>query len=142
MGVRFEAMRGDTEQLRAAMAHIRDHLPADAAPGPTMDPRMLAAIGIEAADILDFALPVEGGHAAVQLLITPSLGLRINRLVASAERDVLGEAERSLPLDGFYTGYMKNQRRPGELLWRIEWDLLGRFQLLRAGQPLDEERDG
>ncbi|MEZ5568143.1 MAG: prepilin-type N-terminal cleavage/methylation domain-containing protein [Halioglobus sp.] len=30
----------------------------------------------------------------------------------------------------------------GELLWRIEWDLLGRFQLLRAGQPLDEERDG
>ncbi|NCF18736.1 MAG: prepilin-type N-terminal cleavage/methylation domain-containing protein [Haliea sp.] len=29
-------------------------------------------------------------------------------------------------------------RQSGELLWRLEWDLLGRFQLLRRGE-LDEE---
>jgi prepilin-type N-terminal cleavage/methylation domain-containing protein len=29
-------------------------------------------------------------------------------------------------------------RASGELLWRLEWDLLGRFELLRRGEP-DEE---
>ncbi|GAB4043318.1 MAG: xanthine dehydrogenase small subunit [Rubrivivax sp.] len=32
----------------------------------------------------------------------------------------LGADERTLPLDGFYLGYMQNQRRPGEVLVRIE----------------------
>lgn len=27
----------------------------------------------------------------------------------------------------------------GELLWRVEWDLLGRFDVLRRGEPADEE---
>jgi xanthine dehydrogenase small subunit len=31
-----------------------------------------------------------------------------------------GAAVRQLPLDAFYTGYMKNERRPGELLTAIE----------------------
>ena len=29
-------------------------------------------------------------------------------------------------------------RDSGDLLWRLEWDLLGRFELLRKGEP-DEE---
>lgn len=29
----------------------------------------------------------------------------------------------------------------GDLLWRIEWDLLGRFKLLRRGQSEEEEYD-
>ena len=31
------------------------------------------------------------------------------------------------------------QEDSGDLLWRIEWDLFGRFKLLRRGQPEDEE---
>lgn len=31
------------------------------------------------------------------------------------------------------------RRDSGELLWRIEWDLLGRFTLLRAGLPEDDD---
>ena len=27
----------------------------------------------------------------------------------------------------------------GELLWRVEWDLLGRFEILRRGIPDDED---
>jgi general secretion pathway protein H len=34
------------------------------------------------------------------------------------------------------------KQRGGELLWRIEWDLLGRFKVLRRGVPdEDEEKD-
>jgi general secretion pathway protein H len=29
----------------------------------------------------------------------------------------------------------------GDLLWRLEWDLLGRFSLLLRGEPEDEEED-
>jgi len=31
------------------------------------------------------------------------------------------------------------RRRDDELLWRIEWDLLGRFDVLRGGIPREEE---
>lgn len=31
------------------------------------------------------------------------------------------------------------QRADGELLWRIEWDLLGRFDLLPRGEELEDE---
>jgi xanthine dehydrogenase small subunit len=44
----------------------------------------------------------------------------------------LGAEERTLPLDGFYLGYMKNQRRPGELLVRIEVPLPQAGWVLRA----------
>jgi xanthine dehydrogenase small subunit len=43
-----------------------------------------------------------------------------------------GRTERRLPLDGFYTGYMQNQRRPGELLVDIEVPLPGAATRLRA----------
>jgi prepilin-type N-terminal cleavage/methylation domain-containing protein len=33
-------------------------------------------------------------------------------------------------------------RESGELLWRIEWDLLGRFRLLRRGEEEDLEAEG
>lgn len=33
------------------------------------------------------------------------------------------------------------QRRDGSLLWRLEWDLLGRSELLPKGEPLDEVDD-
>src|SRR6056297_2335936 len=33
------------------------------------------------------------------------------------------------------------RREDGELLWRIEWDLLGRFELLPGGVPDDEWED-
>jgi len=33
------------------------------------------------------------------------------------------------------------QRDSGELLWRVEWDLLGRFQVLRRGEAQDELLD-
>ena len=29
----------------------------------------------------------------------------------------------------------------GDLLWRLEWDLLGRFELLPRGEPLDDDED-
>jgi general secretion pathway protein H len=32
-------------------------------------------------------------------------------------------------------------RESGDLLWLVEWDLLGRFALLRRGEPLDEESE-
>lgn len=31
------------------------------------------------------------------------------------------------------------ERDSGDLLWRIEWDLLGRFEVLRRGEPEEEE---
>jgi xanthine dehydrogenase small subunit len=43
-----------------------------------------------------------------------------------------GRAVRTLPLDGFYTGYMRNQRQPGELLVDIEVPLPGPSTQLRA----------
>lgn len=33
------------------------------------------------------------------------------------------------------------QRDSGELLWRVEWDLLGRFEVLRRGEAQDEPLD-
>jgi type II secretion system protein H len=33
------------------------------------------------------------------------------------------------------------QRDSGELLWRVEWDLLGRIQVLRRGEAQDESLD-
>ena len=33
------------------------------------------------------------------------------------------------------------RREDGELLWRIEWDLLGRFELMPGGVPGDERED-
>jgi type II secretion system protein H len=34
------------------------------------------------------------------------------------------------------------RERNGEVLWRIEWDLLGRFELLRRGEPEDDFGEG
>jgi len=55
-------------------------------------------------------------------------------LMALDARIVLrhGDSQRTLPLDSFYTGYMKNQRQAGELLWRIEVPLPGASTQLRA----------
>jgi xanthine dehydrogenase small subunit len=55
-------------------------------------------------------------------------------LLALQARVVLrhGAAERTLPLDGFYLDYMKNQRQPGELLVRIEVPLPDAALQLRA----------
>jgi general secretion pathway protein H len=37
-------------------------------------------------------------------------------------------------------GALEVRREPeGDLLWRVEWDLLGRFSLMRRGIPNDEE---
>ena len=30
------------------------------------------------------------------------------------------------------------RRDSGELLWRVEWDLLGRFEVLRRGEAEDD----
>jgi prepilin-type N-terminal cleavage/methylation domain-containing protein len=39
-------------------------------------------------------------------------------------------------------GYMElRERRTGEILWLIEWDMLGRFTLLPRGVPIDDEYD-
>jgi xanthine dehydrogenase small subunit len=43
-----------------------------------------------------------------------------------------GKSERTLPLDGFYLDYMKNQRRPGELLVRITVPLPAASTQIRA----------
>jgi xanthine dehydrogenase small subunit len=51
-----------------------------------------------------------------------------------------GAAERRLPLDGFYLDYMKNQRRPGELLVRIDVPLPAPGTMLRA-YKLSKRRD-
>jgi prepilin-type N-terminal cleavage/methylation domain-containing protein len=55
------------------------------------------------------------------------------------------ESERILPQLVFYaSGEMTEgalnvrRRETGELLWRIEWDLLGRFEVLRRGEPAPE----
>jgi xanthine dehydrogenase small subunit len=55
-------------------------------------------------------------------------------LLALGARLVLrhGRSTRTLPLDGFYTGYMLNQRQPGELLVDIEVPLPGPATRLRA----------
>lgn len=55
-------------------------------------------------------------------------------LLALDARVVLrhGAAERTLPLDGFYLDYMKNQREPGEVLVRIEVPLPGPALQVRA----------
>jgi CO/xanthine dehydrogenase FAD-binding subunit len=60
-----------------------------------------------------------GDTAPVLLALGASAALRRGRL------------ERTLPLDGFYTGYMQNQRRPGELLVDIEVPLPGRHPAAR-----------
>jgi hypothetical protein len=31
------------------------------------------------------------------------------------------------------------RREDGDMLWRIEWDLLGRFDLLPRGEEIEEE---
>ena len=33
-------------------------------------------------------------------------------------------------------------QQTGELLWLVEWDLLGRFAVLLRGEPVDDEYDG
>jgi hypothetical protein len=33
------------------------------------------------------------------------------------------------------------QMETGDVLWRIEWDLLGRFEVLRRGEVDGEEED-
>ena len=39
-------------------------------------------------------------------------------------------------------GYMElRERTTGEILWLVEWDLLGRFTLLPRGLPIDDEFD-
>jgi xanthine dehydrogenase small subunit len=55
-------------------------------------------------------------------------------LLALDARVVLrhGRSVRTLSLDGFYTGYMTNQRQPGELLVDIEVPLPGPATQLRA----------
>jgi xanthine dehydrogenase small subunit len=55
-------------------------------------------------------------------------------LLALGARLVLrhGDRQRTLPLDGFYTGYMQNQRLPGELLERIDVPLPGTDWQVRA----------
>lgn len=69
--------------------------------------------------------------------------------------DILGEVDLVLETDGkkievvpqviFYSSgevtvgsIALRQTETGELLWRIEWDLLGRFTLLRRGEAPDE----
>jgi len=51
-----------------------------------------------------------------------------------------GRAERTLPLDGFYLDYMKNQRQPGELLVRIDVPLPSPGTQVRA-YKLSKRRD-
>ena len=55
-------------------------------------------------------------------------------LMALDARIVLrhGAQERTVPLDSFYTDYMKNLRQPGELLWRIEVPLSAATTMLHA----------
>ena len=55
-------------------------------------------IGIDAADMLELAVPVKGGQAKVQLLITV-LGLTINHLAADAGREILSTEERQAVLE-------------------------------------------
>ena len=56
-----------------------------------------------------------------------------------------GEERDSSPQVLFYAsgettpGALELRRDSGELLWRVQWDLLGRFELLRRGVEEEEE---
>ena len=96
--MQFEAIRGDVQALRAILTHIRTHPPHGVEVLDPMPPTLLMTIGIDAADMLELAVPVKGGQAKVQLLITV-LGLTINRLAADAGRETLSTEERRAVLE-------------------------------------------
>ena len=67
--------------------------------------------------------------------------------MGAGELNAEGEVAEIVPQIVFYSsgemtaGFIElRQRSSGDLLWRIEWDLLGRFALLRRGEvPADDE---
>jgi len=79
--MRFHAIEGDREALRAVLARIASTPVAGMSVQPPWPPIALDGVGIEASDIvgLDLVL-ISGRVASVQLLITPLRALVVNDL--------------------------------------------------------------
>ena len=67
-----------------------------------MPPELLAIIGIEEEDVLDFSLAFGGRTVLVQLLITMER-LTVNRLVSDSEAEALTAAETSEVMTWIFT---------------------------------------
>ncbi|MEH6593218.1 MAG: GspH/FimT family pseudopilin [Halioglobus sp.] len=68
-------------------------------------------------------------------LPVPELAVRTDGLAVSPQVVFYASGETT-------PGFIElRQRDTGEILWLVEWDLLGRFSLLLRGEPLDSEFD-
>ncbi len=92
-----------------------------------------------------WAEPVNGGDMFATREFPPGIELELELEDApvvelSLEDDYEEDEDRISPQVVFYAsgettvGAINVRADDGDLLWRIEWDLLGRFELLRRGQ--------
>lgn len=94
-----------------------------------------------------WAAPASGKEVFAPLELSPDIELELEIENAPfAEVDIDEEQENRGPQIVFYAsgettvGAINLRRRDsGELLWRIEWDLLGRFDVLRRGIADEDE---
>lgn len=90
-------------------------------------------------------LPATGKDVFVEQKMPPEIELQLElEDVPVAELTLAGGEEEAAPQVVLYAsgettaGAIDVRRRDdGELLWRVEWDLLGRFELLRRGEATD-----
>jgi len=91
--------------------------------------------------------PASGKDIFETQQFSPDIELQLELEDVSVDEFPLAqEADKALPQVLFYASGEATagaidvlRREDGELLWRIEWDLLGRFQVLRRGQEEDFE---
>lgn len=96
--------------------------------------------------------PTRGGDMFASQEFVPGIELELELEDAPVvelsldDNDYEEDQDRTRPQIVFYSSgettvgaINVRQAESGDLLWRIEWDLLGRFKLLRRGEPEDEE---
>jgi general secretion pathway protein H len=94
-------------------------------------------------------LPRSGSELFAERDLPPSVELELQlEGQLSAEPEISAEPETATPQVIFYAsgevtpGAIDLRRREdGRLLWRLEWDLLGRSELLPRGRPAEERDD-
>jgi type II secretion system protein H len=91
-------------------------------------------------------LPTSGKDVFAEQQMPPDIELQLElEGVAVAEPSIGGGEEEAAPQVVLYAsgettpGAIEVRRRDNsELLWRVEWDLLGRFELLRRGEAEED----
>ncbi len=94
--------------------------------------------------------PASGKEIFAEHYLPPEYELALElEAVPVAELPMVGAGETIAPQVILYASGETTEgavevisRQSGELLWRIEWDLLGRFRLLRRGEEPDLEARG